>query len=247
MTVRAFIVEDEPLAREHLRTMLGDVDWLECVGEAGDGASAIRSIDELRPELIFLDIHLPERSGLDVLAEIRHRPAVIFTTAYDRYAVAAFELQALDYLLKPFGQERFLAAIERARHLLEAEEPQDAPFPRARTALGGDGPLDRIFVRDRGRIVPVTSGEIVRLEAEDDYVRVHTADRKYLVHVALEQFAQRLDHTRFLRVHRSHMVNVDHVRCLEPFDATRLQVEMRDGTRIIASRTRSRELRHLVV
>lgn len=246
MIVRAFIVEDEPLARKHLRDMLEEVDWIECVGEASDGVTAIREIDALRPALLFLDIHLPERSGIEVLAEIAHAPAVIFTTAYDRYAVAAFELQALDYLLKPFGHDRFMAAIERAKRVLD-DAPEEAALPRARTALGTEGALDRIFVRDQGRIVPVTAREIVRLEAEDDYVRVHTAERRYLVHLPLEQFAQRLDPARFLRVHRSHVVNVDHVRCLVPFDATRLQVELRDGTRIVASRTRSRELRYLVV
>jgi two-component system LytT family response regulator len=113
VTIRALIAEDEPLARRHLKELLADVTWLECVGEAADGRAAVELIDSAEPDLVFLDIEMPELSGLQVLERITHRPAVIFTTAYDRYAVSAFELEALDYILKPFGRERLHTALER--------------------------------------------------------------------------------------------------------------------------------------
>lgn len=251
--VRALVIEDEPLARQQLRELAAGVPWLSCVGEASDGAAAVRAIDDLRPDLVFLDIRMPELSGLEVLERTEHEPAVIFTTAFDQYAVAAFELGALDYLLKPFGRERFLAAVERVRRALGAtrsddDERDSSTVARARAALGAvAGPAERIFVRDRGRIVPIPVREIERLEAEDDYVAVHARGRRFLVYLPLGEFERRLDLERFLRVHRSHVVNLDFVTALVPFDAARLQVEMRDGTKIMASRTRSRELRHLAI
>ena len=250
--IRALIVEDEPLARRTLREILGDVPWLECIGEAENGARAVEMIDNLTPDLVLLDIEMPELTGLQVLDRISHEPAVIFTTAYDRYAVSAFELEALDYLLKPFGRERCLAALERARRALPGHGPageQASPslVERARHVMNESGPLTRLFVRDRDRIVPVAAAEIERLEAADDYVEVHTRARSYLVYLTLNDFERRLDPDRFIRVHRAHIVNLDFVKQLVPFDGSRMQVEMRDGTKILASRTRSKELRQLAV
>ena len=246
MRTTALIVDDEPLARRKLRDLLAEFPDVELVGEAADGAAAVQAIDELEPELLFLDIQMPVATGLEVLEKSRHRPAVIFTTAYDRFAVAAFELAAVDYLLKPFGRDRFRVAMDRARAVLGQEAGPVAPIERARRALGAAGPLTRLFVRDRGKIVPVAVAEISRFESQDDYTVLHAGARSYLVHVRLSELEQRLDPERFLRIHRSHAINLDFVRSLEPHDSTRLEVEMRDGTRIVASRTRSRELRGLV-
>lgn len=252
--IRALIVEDEPLARRTLRQILADVPWLECVGEADTGARAVEMIDALAPDLVLLDIEMPELSGIQVLDRISHEPAVIFTTAYDRYAVSAFELEALDYLLKPFGRERCLAALERARRALPAGGGANgavgsipSPRERARHVMADSGPLTRLFVRDRDRIVPVAATEIERLEAADDYVEVHTRARSYLVYLTLNDFERRLDPERFIRVHRGHIVNLDYVKQMVPFDGSRMQVEMRDGTKILASRTRSKELRELAI
>jgi two-component system LytT family response regulator len=249
--IRTLIVEDEPLARRTLREILADVPWLECIGEAENGARAVEMIDGLTPDLVLLDIEMPELAGIQVLDRISHEPAVIFTTAFDRYAVSAFELEALDYLLKPFGRERCLAALERARRALPSQgSPSDASpslVERARHVLNESGPLTRLFVRDRDRIVPVPAADIERLEAADDYVEVHTKARSYLVYLTLNDFERRLDPERFIRVHRAHIVNLDFVKQLVPFDGSRMQVEMRDGTKILASRTRSKELRQLAV
>ena len=249
--IRTLIVEDEPLARRTLREILADVPWLELVGEAENGARAVEMIDSLTPDLVLLDIEMPELSGIQVLDRISHEPAVIFTTAFDRYAVSAFELEALDYLLKPFGRERCLAALEKARRALPSQRSASDSTPslveRARHVMNESGPLTRLFVRDRDRIVPVPAADIERLEAADDYVEVHTKARSYLVYLTLNDFERRLDPERFIRVHRAHIVNLDFVKQLVPFDGSRMQVEMRDGTKILASRTRSKELRQLAV
>ena len=245
--VRALIAEDEPLARQQLGELIGEVAWMQCIGEAATGTDAVRMIDELEPDLVFLDIQMPELSGLEVLERISHDPGIIFTTAFDQHAVSAFELGALDYLLKPFGRERFTAALERARRSLDSDGVSDSVKERADLALNAAGPVPRVFVRDRGRILPIPTPEIERLEAEDDYVALYARGRRFLVYIALADLERRLDPGRFLRIHRSHVVNLDHVSALVPYDATRLQVEMRDGTKIMASRTRSRELRHLAI
>lgn len=245
MKIRAVIADDEPLARKKLGRLLEQDGEVECVGVAADGPEAIRLVAEHKPDLLFLDIRMPGATGIEVLEQLEHTPHVIFTTAYDRYAVTAFELQALDYLLKPFGKERFAQALARAKSVLKGPEGRRDTNPSP--ALQSEGPLTRLFVRERGKIVPVSVEQIERLEAVDDYVMVHAGGRKHLVSVRLRDFEARLDRDRFVRVHRSHMVNLDFVTALAPHDGTRLQVELRDGTRIVASRTRSRELRRLVV
>jgi two-component system LytT family response regulator len=237
----ALIVEDEPLARRRLRDLIKGVAWLECIGESSTGRAATGAIDELQPDLVFLDVRLPDMTGLDVLSRVRHQPSVIFTTAYDQFAVTAFELAALDYLLKPFGADRFTKAIERARPLLEQKNGVSV---RARETLT-HGPVPRLFVRDAGRIVPIKVSSIEHLEACDDYVLVYTANQRYRINVTLTELEERLDPRTFVRVHRSHMVNLDHVASWTPYDGSRVQITLKSGATIMASRQRSRELRTL--
>jgi len=168
MTVRALLVEDEPHARESLREYASEVDWLELVGEAADGASAAHLIDTLRPDLVFLDVCLPEMSGLQVIERIRHTPEIVFTTAFDRFALAAFEVGALDYLLKPFGRKRFQTTLQRVHQRIGDAVP---PRERARAAFGT--PWRRLFARTHKGIVPVEVRSIRRIEASGDYVAIH--------------------------------------------------------------------------
>ena len=241
------IVEDEPLARKTLRDLLVAIaaDWLEIIGEAADGLAAVELINTRQPDLVFLDINLPELSGLDVLKRLTHEPAVIFTTAHDRHAIAAFELAALDYLLKPFGRARLQQALARAQETLGEAEPRPA-VAAARAALGaGPAPLERILIRDGGRIVPVAVRDIERIEADGDYAAVRAKGKTLLVNLPLGDFEARLDPMRFVRVHRSHLVNLDFVEAIEPFDNSQLLVRMKDSTKITASRTASKRLRAL--
>jgi two-component system LytT family response regulator len=265
--VRVLVAEDEPLARARLRELLARVTWVDEVLEASDGPAAVRMLDDHCPDLVLLDVRMPGASGIEVLELAEHEPEVIFTTAFDRYAVTAFELQAIDYLLKPFGPVRFAAAMERAREALRrrarpsdgagsAGDEEEAPpgdsnhaaslapaaGRRARAAMSAVS-LTRLFVRDRGRITPVAVDRIERLEARGDYVCLHADGARHLVHTRLRDLLGRLDPDVFVRVHRSHAVNLDHVVTMIPWDGSRLQLVLRSGERLLASRARSRELR----
>jgi two-component system LytT family response regulator len=241
--VTAFVVEDEPLARRRLRDLSRTVPWLEVVGEASNSVDAVTAIDKLRPDAVFLDVRLARGSGLDVLAGIAHRPAVVFTTAFDKYAVTAFELGAVDYLLKPFGRERFARAAERLRAAL-VRATDGSSVDRARELMQGPA-VSRLFVRDAGRIVPLRVSSIERVQAADDFVLVFAGTRQFLLAVTLSDLAARLDPETFLRVHRSHLINLDHVAACVPRDDSRFDITMRSGATITASRQRSRIVRTL--
>ncbi len=237
----ALIVEDEPLARRLLRDLIRATPWLECVGEVTDGHTAAAAIDHVQPDLVFLDVQLPGRSGIDVLRALTHQPAVIFTTAYDQHALTAFEFGAIDYLLKPFGPERFQRAVARAKvSLLERERVPDVV--RARDVMSA-GPLRRLFVRDGERVLPVAVSAIERVEACDDFVLVHVGGRSCRLNVTMATIEARLDPRTFVRVHRSHVVNLDHVTSMTPYDGSRFQLTLRSGATLLASRQRSRALR----
>jgi two-component system, LytTR family, response regulator len=242
MTGSILIADDEPLARRTLRTYLRDLGRRDAIHEAADGHTAVAIANREHPDLIFLDIVMPGATGLEVLEQLDYEAQVIFTTAHDQYAVTAFELGALDYLLKPFGAERFARALERARPVLLARRGSAAE--RGREVLGPDR-LQRLFVRDGGRIVPLAVTEIERVQACDDVVLVHAGGRTYRLAVTLAELEERLDPKRFVRVHRSHLVNLDQVVSFAPTEDARLLVTLRSGNTVFASRTRSRELRGL--
>lgn len=243
--VRALVVEDEPEARRTLREYLAEASWVDLVGEAADGREAVARIDRLEPGLVFLDVRLPELSGLEVLKRIRHQPEVVFATAYDRYAVAAFELGALDYLVKPFGRERFRRMLERVRLRLSGDREGPTSAERARSALAG-APLRRLFARSGERIVPIPAASILHVQARGDYAEVHAPGGPFLVHVSLAELATHLDPERFVQVHRSHIVNLDAVKLLRPYDDRRLLLVLANGEEIVASRSASEALRHQV-
>ena len=240
--VRAVLVEDEPHARHSLREYSAGVEWLALIGEACDGAEAVRLIDRLKPDLVFLDVELPELSGLQVVERIQHRPEIVFTTAYDRFALAAFEIGALDYLLKPFGRQRFQTMLQRVRRQLSTSAVPAAE--RARAAFGS--PLRLLFARTRDAIVPVDVRTIRHIQASGDYVEVHCETGSHLLHTSLGELASRLDPELFLQVHRSHIINLEAVELLRPFDERRLLIKLRDGTEIVASRSASEQLRRLI-
>jgi len=242
--IRALVAEDEPVARDTLCQLLAEVEWIECIGVAADGRSAVRLIDALEPDLVFLDVQLPELNGLGVLQEAHHQPAVVFTTAHDRYAVAAFEVQAIDYLMKPFGRRRLLQALDRVRERLAASRPR--PQPPAPPLEPGPQIL-RLARTVRGELIPLRLDAATRFEAAGDYVEAHVHGERLLLRMSLGELEQVLDGRRFWRVHRSHLVAADAVKAVrEHEDERRLIVVLGDGTEIVASRAASRRLRELI-
>lgn len=248
--LRVLLADDEAAARATLRALLAGLDGAVLVGEAEDGEEALALTRAYRPDVLLLDVQMPGPSGLDVLRRLEaeaHRPAVVLTTAFDEYAVAAFEWGALDYLLKPFGRARLARALARAAERGPATGVSLAE--RAGWAAGlGERPPDRLFVHDRGRIVAVPLHDIVRIEGADDYAAVHTTrGGPYLVGLTLQAFEERLDPARWVRVHRSHLVHLAHVRALVPHPGRRLALEMADGARVVASRAATPALRRLAI
>jgi two-component system, LytTR family, response regulator len=241
--VTAVVVDDEPVARAGLRAMLRAFEWVEVVGEAADGQSAIDLIHNLKPEIVFLDVQMPELLGTEVLRRLERQPFVIFTTAYSEHAVSAFELGAVDYLLKPFGPARLAAAMERVRSALGEPAPVDA-FERLSGALGG-GPISRLFVRIGGKLAPLPVERVSWFEADGDYVTAHADGGRHVLHLSLSRLEARLDPRVFVRVHRTHIVNLEHVRAFKPDVRGNLEAELLDGARVPVSRARAQELRSL--
>ena len=237
------IADDEPIARAGLRDMLERVAWVTCVGEVDNGRAAVDAINRLRPELVFLDIQMPGLLGTEVLRRTEHQPFVVFTTAFSQHAVTAFELGALDYLLKPFGPERLTATLERVRAALG--EPAATPaFDRLREALS-KGPMTRLFVRSGGSVIPVAVSEVSWFEARGDYVAAHVGSSRHLLHLSLNRLEERLDPDRFLRIHRTQIVNLDRVAAFRRHGKDRMVAELTDGTRLAVSRSRAQDLRGL--
>ncbi len=240
--VPTLIVDDEPIARAGLRRMLAEVEWVRCIGDAASGPEALQAIESLKPELVFLDIEMPGLSGIDVLRTLRQAPYIVFTTAYAEYAVAAFELGAIDYLLKPFGSDRLLASLERVRAALG--EPRAALLDRIGEALS-HGPMSRLFVRSGRSIIPVAVSTIDWFEAVGDYVAAHAGSTQHFLHLSLSRLEGRLDPQRFARIHRTHIVNLDQVVSFRRQLTGEVVAELRDGTRLTVSRAKAQELRHL--
>jgi two-component system LytT family response regulator len=241
VTIRTLIVDDEPLGRERIRSLLRHDPDIEVVGECGDGRQAIAAIDDLRPDLLFLDVQMPEIDGFAVLEAIRpaRMPSIVFVTAYDRYAVKAFEVHALDYLLKSFDRERFQAAVGRAKDSVRrAREGQvtDRLAGLLESLQERQKFLTRILVRSSARIIFLPVDELDWAEAADNYVRLHAGKDVHLVRETLQAFAGRLDPATFLRIHRSTLVNVNRIRDLRPLFHGDYTVRLKDGTELTLSR-----------
>ena len=238
---RVVIVDDEPPARQTLRLLLAAHPDFEIVAECEHGREAVDAIRAQAPDALLLDVQMPGMDGFDVLRSIGPAavPALVFVTAYDRYALKAFETHALDYLLKPFSDERFNAVIARLRQRLK-EKSQAATGRRLAALLASKRPQtgpQQLIVRDGSRTVVIPYDDIVWIEAEDYYVRVHTPERKTLVRLPLKTLADELDADRFVRVHRSAIVNLGCVREVEPLISGDQRLVLSDGTELRVSRT----------
>jgi two-component system, LytTR family, response regulator len=233
--MKAMIVDDEPLARRELRRLLADFPWVEIIAEAGNVAEAATAIETHAPELLFLDIKMPGGSGFDLLARLEHVPRVIFTTAYDDHAVRAFEVNALDYLLKPVEPERLAGALARARG--PAPSPSSPRQPQV---------VERLFIRDGARCWFVPLHEVSLIVAEGNYVRLHWREVRPLLGRPLSSLEERLDPQRFFRANRRQIINVEFIEAVEAGTSGQLHVQLRNGPEVEISRRQARVFKALM-
>lgn len=260
--LRVIVVDDEPLAREQLWTLLSRMPDLEVAGEARNGPEAIEMIERIDPDVVFMDIQMPRLSGVEVAKRLGGRvpPIIVFVTAHDSYALTAFDLAALDYVVKPFHEERLARAVERARirlaeirsgHSVERMQEalrrvlEDLPL---RPADSSRGPADteRLLIRDAGRVTFVGVADIVHLEADDTYVKVHTRDKTHLMRTSLSSLEKKLDPARFVRTHRSHMVAIGQIREIRSRTHGDYLVRLEAGQQVPLARRRKGAIERLL-
>lgn len=252
--IRTLIVDDEQMARASIRVLLGSDPEIELVGECASGVDAVTAIAARAPELVFLDIQMPQMSGFEVLDAIgaARRFVVVFVTAYDSYAVEAFDAQALDYVLKPFDDRRFQRAVERAKDRIRHARLDHLATELVHVMAGGQAtdkptaePAERIVIRDGGRTVFVPLSDIDWIEAADYYATLHVGGASHLVRQTMAELEASLDERRFVRVHRSAIVNIDRIREVHPQFRGDCTLVLVDGTQVKLSRTRRTEFERL--
>ncbi len=250
MKIRVLIADDEPLARERVRRFLESDPEIEIRGECGNGLETVAALEELRPDLVFLDIQMPELDGFGVIqcVGVERMPAIVFVTAYDQYAVKAFEAHALDYLLKPFSRERFRQSLAWAKEVIAKGQSQSLnqrvmdflrdykPAPRY---------LERIIVKSAGRIQLLKTGEADWFQAAGNYVEIHARAQTHLIRETMNHLETRLDPARFQRIHRCTMVNLDRVQEIHTYFNNEYVVILKDGTKLTMSRKYKEKLSSL--
>lgn len=241
--MRVAIVDDELLARSVLREYLARHDDIDIVAECANGFDAVKAIAELEPELVFLDIQMPRLDGFEVAELIGAKTKLIFVTAYDQYALKAFECHALDYLLKPFSEQRFEQALAHAR---ASRSTPEAVQTLAREAATRAAPLARVLIRDGAKVHVIASARIDYIEAQDDYISIRSEGKSYLKSQRLSELETQLDPAKFLRVHRSYLLNIDGIRRIEAATKDSHVAILRDDTRIPVSKAGYQKLKLLV-
>jgi two-component system LytT family response regulator len=247
-TIKAIIVDDEPPARRNLRALLKRDSEIELVKECGNGKDAVDSIRALQPDLVFLDVQMPELNGFEVLEQLAGHPlpVIIFVTAYDQYALKAFEVSALDYLLKPFSDERFRKALEQAKRQIAQQDASELgrKLLRLMGEVKADAPryLTRLMVKTTGRVIFVRAEEIDWIEAYDNYVRLHVGGKAHLLRQTMNELEAALNPAQFARIHRSTIVNLDCVKELHPHFNGESLVVLADGTELKLTRSRREAL-----
>lgn len=265
--IRTLVIDDEPLAREGVMAMLARDPEIEVIGTCADGQSAISAIRTQRPDLVFLDVQMPKKDGFEVLAELKdaERPHVIFVTAYDKYAIRAFDACAIDYLLKPFRDARFMSALTRAKDEIRkarvvnmGEKMQEllgyvhemvkgggVPSSQPATTATSE-PADRVVLKTGSDLHFIKTSDIIWVESQADFIKVHTTGTAQLVRETLQNLEQRVDPARFLRIHRSSLVNLEHVKKVTPALYGDYTVLMSDETKLRLSRKNRSKLKQLI-
>jgi two-component system, LytTR family, response regulator len=245
--VRALLVDDEPLARSLLAELLAKHPQVEIVGEAANGFEAVKRVGELSPDLLFLDIQMPKLSGFEVLELLgSEAPATVFVTAYDEFALRAFEVHAVDYLLKPVEPERLARALERVRERIATEQPSVDAEALAGAARVPGRPLERVLFREEGRVHVLPVERIDFVEAQDDYLSFAAAGKRLRKQQTLTRLEEQLDAQRFVRIHRSYVLNVERLARLEIYAKDSWIAILADGTKLPVSRAGHARLRELI-
>ncbi|MFA6128986.1 MAG: LytTR family transcriptional regulator DNA-binding domain-containing protein [Bacteroidales bacterium] len=245
--LKALIIDDEEPARVLIRSYLDSFPDIQVTGECANGFEGLKAIQSDKPDLVFLDIQMPKISGFELLELLDDFPQVIFSTAFDEYAIKAFEYNAVDYLLKPYSRERFSQAVTKA---IERINKKSGPAPGLSKIAGGTLPegiyLDRIVVKTGQKIKVVAIDQVEYLEAEDDYVMIYTGDGRYLKQMTMGYFEEHLDPAEFIRVHRSHIVKIAQIVQLEPYDKETKVLVMKSGKKIHTSKAGMKRLREVL-
>jgi two-component system, LytTR family, response regulator len=251
MSIQTLIVDDEPLARDRVRQLLQTDQEFHVAGECRNGAEAVEAIRKARPDLVFLDVQMPEVDGFGVIEAIgaRNMPAVIFVTAYDKYALRAFDENALDYLLKPYDERRFQRAVQRVKDHLNRGNSGEVAH-RMLAMLQDVSPerkaMDRLVIKSDGRVVFLKTREVDYAEAAGNYLSLHVGKDTYLIRETMNAFEARLDPEKFLRIHRSTIVNIERIKEVQPWFKGEYVVTLRDGTELSLSRTYRDKLRQFL-
>lgn len=241
---RALIIDDEPLACELVEEYLGEFEQIEVVGRCNDGFEGMKAIAEKKPDLIFLDVQMPKITGFEMLELLEDPPAIIFTTAFDEYAIKAFEKNAVDYLLKPYSEERFNQAVQK--FLDRPEERKSVARSAAEESRASRQPGDRVVIKDGAKIRIIPVDEVVRLEADDDYVKVYSKQGNFMKKQTLKNFQAGLSSDHFVRVHRSHLVNIMHIERIDPYEKNAHIALLKNGERIPVSRSGYQKVKELL-
>lgn len=236
-TYRAILVDDEDLARAVVREHLEGHSEIEIVGECGNGFEAVKTYAELKPDLVFLDIQMPKLDGFEVLELLDPQPTVIFITAYDQHALRAFEVHAVDYLMKPFSADRFEEALIRAKARMDKGHPEGPQPTELSAAAKSEWPLDRLVVRDGTKVTLIPMAKLDYIQAQDDYVLLKTPEKGHLKQQTLTSLEARLDPKRFLRIHRSYIIQMDRLARLEQTPSESWVAVLTDGTKLPVSKS----------
>lgn len=239
--LKVVIIEDEELGRELVKNYLSELDTIEIVKECENGFEGAKAINELKPDLVFLDIQMPKLNGFEMIELIDRadRPEIIFTTAYNQFAIQAFELNAIDYLLKPFSKERFFESVSKAQDRLMQKEEKSSEDTAVTnlTQKPITESLERVVVKSHSKISVVSVNKIKYIEAQDDYVMIYTQEGKHLKQATMKYFEQNLNPAEFLRVHRSYIIRIDQVSQLEPYGKDSYVARLKDGAVIKISKS----------
>lgn len=237
---KIIIIDDEPLAREIVKEYIQKFSDLQLMAECNDGFEAVKAIAEYKPDLIFLDIQMPKISGFEMLELLEEPPSVIFTTAFDEYAIKAFEANATDYLLKPFSQERFDLAVNK--YLAQKKEDKKAVKTLV-DSVSKDMPLQRIVIRDGSKIRIIPLHEVIMLESADDYVKIHSAKGVFLKKKTMQSFEECLPASQFVRVHRSYIINISQITRIDPMEKENHVALLKDGPTVPVSKAGYQKLK----